>query len=46
MELVLTEDQEFIQKTAADFVEEKSPVARFRELRDTKDATGFSRALR
>ncbi len=45
MELVLTEDQEFIQKTAADFVLEKSPVARFRELRDAADATGFSRDL-
>ncbi len=45
MDLVLTEDQEFIQKTAADFVAEKSPVARFRKLRDTKDATGFSREL-
>lgn len=45
MDLVLTEDQEFIQKTAADFVSEKSPVSRFRELRDKQDATGFSRAL-
>ncbi len=45
MDLVLTEDQEFIRKTAADFVEEKSPVSRFRELRDKQDATGFSREL-
>jgi acyl-CoA dehydrogenase len=45
MDLVLTEDQELIAKTAADFVKEKSPVARLRALRDGNDATGFSRAL-
>jgi acyl-CoA dehydrogenase len=45
MDLVLTEDQELIAKTAADFVKEKSPVARFRALRDANDETGFSRAL-
>ena len=45
MDLVLTEDQELIAKTAADFVKEKSPVARVRALRDASDATGFSRAL-
>ena len=45
MDLVLTEDQELIAKTAADFVREKSPVARMRALRDANDATGFSRAL-
>jgi len=45
MELVRTEDQELIAKTAADFVKEKSPIARVRQLRDSKDAVGFSRAL-
>jgi acyl-CoA dehydrogenase len=45
MDLVLTEDQELIAKTAADFVKEKSPVARMRALRDARDETGFSRAL-
>lgn len=45
MDLVLTEDQELIAKTAADFVKQKSPVARMRALRDANDATGFSRAL-
>ena len=45
MQLVLTEDQEFIAKTAEDFVAEKSPVSRVRELRDNADATGFSREL-
>ncbi|MEN8161158.1 MAG: acyl-CoA dehydrogenase family protein [Myxococcota bacterium] len=45
MELVRNEDQELIAKTAADFVKEKSPIARVRELRDTNDATGYSPAL-
>jgi acyl-CoA dehydrogenase len=45
MQLVLTEDQELLAKTAADFVAEHSPVARVRALRDSRDPDGFSRAL-
>ena len=45
MELILTEDQELLAKTAADFVSEHSPVSRVRKLRDTKDPIGFSRTL-
>ena len=45
MQLVLSEDQELLAKTAADWVREHSPVARVRQLRDTNDATGFSRPL-
>jgi acyl-CoA dehydrogenase len=45
VQLVLTEDQELIAKTAADFVTENSPVARFRALRDAGDPLGFSREL-
>ena len=45
MQLVLTEDQELLAKTAADFVAEHSPVARVRQLRDVGDPDGFSRAL-
>jgi acyl-CoA dehydrogenase len=45
MDLVRTEDQELIAKTAGDFVKQKSPIARVRELRDTNDPVGFSRAL-
>jgi alkylation response protein AidB-like acyl-CoA dehydrogenase len=45
MQLVLTEDQELIAKTAADFVAERSPVSRFRALRDSADDVGFSREL-
>ena len=39
MQLVLTEDQELLAKTAADFVAERSPGARMRELRDANDPT-------
>jgi alkylation response protein AidB-like acyl-CoA dehydrogenase len=45
MQLVLSEDQELLAKTAADFVSEHSPVARVRALRDRGDADGFSRPL-
>ena len=45
MQLVLSEDQELLAKTAGDWVREHSPVARFRQLRDANDATGFSRPL-
>ncbi len=45
MELVLNEDQELIAKTALDFVEENSPVSRFRALRDANDALGYSPGL-
>jgi len=45
MQLALTEDQELISKTAAEFVAEMSPVSRFRALRDDADGDGFSRKL-
>jgi len=45
VQLALTEDQELLAKTAADFVAERSPVARVRQLRDANDPDGFSRAL-
>ncbi len=45
MQLVLSEDQELIAKTAADFAAQNSPVSRVRELRDAADPVGFSRAL-
>jgi acyl-CoA dehydrogenase len=44
MQLVLTEDQELLAKTANDWVREHSPVKRVRELRDARDPIGFSRA--
>lgn len=45
MQLALTEDQELLAKTAADFVAERSPVSRVRALRDADDPLGFSPAL-
>jgi alkylation response protein AidB-like acyl-CoA dehydrogenase len=45
MELVLTEDQQLIAETAADFAADRSPLSRFRELREGTDDVGFSRAL-
>jgi acyl-CoA dehydrogenase len=45
VQLVLTEDQELLAKTAADFAAERSPVSRMRQLRDSNDPDGFSRAL-
>jgi alkylation response protein AidB-like acyl-CoA dehydrogenase len=45
MQLVMNEDQELIAKTALDFVEEHSPVSRFRALRDSGEELGYSQAL-
>jgi len=45
VQLVLTEDQELLAKTVADFAAEHSPVSRVRALRDANDADGFSREL-
>jgi acyl-CoA dehydrogenase len=45
VQLVLTEDQELIAKTARDFADEESPISRFRELRDSGDSVGFSKQL-
>lgn len=43
--LVLSEDQRMLQDAARGFVQEKSPVAALRKLRDERDADGFDRAL-
>jgi alkylation response protein AidB-like acyl-CoA dehydrogenase len=45
MSLVLSEEQELLKETAAEFAREKAPVTHLRELRDKADAVGFSRAL-
>jgi alkylation response protein AidB-like acyl-CoA dehydrogenase len=45
MSLVLTEEQELIKATAAEFLREHSPVSHLRELRDKEDPTGFSRSV-
>jgi len=43
--LVLTEEQELIQQAAAEFLKEHSPISHLRELRDSDDATGFSKKV-
>lgn len=45
MALVLTEEQTLLKETAAQFAKERAPVTHLREMRDTNDATGFSRSL-
>jgi alkylation response protein AidB-like acyl-CoA dehydrogenase len=45
MSLVLTEEQELIKQGAAEFLKEHAPVTHLREMRDTEDPTGFSKAL-
>ncbi len=45
MTFVLTEDQDAIARSARGLVRERAPVAHFRALRDSHDATGFSREL-
>ena len=45
MSLVLNEDHQMLQQTAARFVAEKSPVSALRTLRDQRDPDGFDRAL-
>ncbi|THD35223.1 MAG: acyl-CoA dehydrogenase [Sphingomonas sp.] len=45
MPLYLNDEQAMLRDTARDFVAEHAPVKHMRGLRDTNDATGFSRDL-
>ena len=45
MALVLTEEQSMLRDSARGLITDKAPVSHLRHLRDTKDATGFSREL-
>ncbi|WP_380785751.1 acyl-CoA dehydrogenase family protein [Sphingomonas sp. R86521] len=45
MPLFLDDDQTALQDTIRDFIGEAAPVAHMRALRDSEDATGFSRDL-
>jgi alkylation response protein AidB-like acyl-CoA dehydrogenase len=45
MALIRTDDQQILEQTAKNFLEQKSPVSRMRALRDAKDPAGFSREL-
>jgi len=43
--LVLNEEQTMLRESAQGFLQEKAPVQQLRELRDSRDETGFSTAL-
>src|ERR1700734_187049 len=45
MALVLTEEQSMLRDSARGLISDKAPVAHLRQLRDSNDATGFSRDL-
>jgi alkylation response protein AidB-like acyl-CoA dehydrogenase len=45
MALVLNEEQSMLRDSARGLISDKAPVAHLRQLRDTGDATGFSRDL-
>ena len=45
MALVLTEEQSMLRDSARGLISDKAPVSHLRQLRDTKDASGFSREL-
>ena len=43
MPLILTDDQQMIRDSAEGFFRDEAPVSQHRALRDSRDATGFSR---
>jgi len=45
MALVLNEEQSMLRDSARGFISDKAPVSHLRQLRDAKDASGFSREL-
>jgi len=45
MALVLTEEQSMLRDSARGLISDKAPVSHLRQLRDAKDATGFSRDI-
>jgi alkylation response protein AidB-like acyl-CoA dehydrogenase len=45
MALVLTEEQSMLRDSARGLISDKAPISHLRHLRDSKDATGFSREL-
>ncbi|MCA1456876.1 acyl-CoA dehydrogenase family protein [Bradyrhizobium sp. BRP22] len=45
MALVLTEEQSMLRDSARGLISDKAPVSHLRQLRDSKDETGFSREL-
>ena len=45
MALLFNEEQQYLKDTAKDFVQKNASINHFRELRDSKDETGYSKVL-
>jgi len=45
MALVINEEQQMLKTSAKEFLTEKSPVEKLRQLRDSKNDTGFDKKL-
>ncbi len=45
MPLILSEEQTLLQSSTRNFLADQAPVSQLRQLRDSADATGFSREL-
>ena len=45
MSLVLSEEQNLLKQTAAEFISEHSPITHLRDMRDSADPIGFSKDL-
>ena len=45
MVLVINEEQTMLKESAKDFLKENSPVSALRALRDSRDATGYDKAI-
>ena len=43
LNLVLSEDQEMLRDAARNFCQKHTPIKQLRQLRDSRDATGFDR---
>lgn len=43
--LILNEEQQMLKDAAKGFLSERAPISQLRQLRDSRDATGFSREL-
>jgi acyl-CoA dehydrogenase len=45
MTLVLNEDQQMLQEAARNFCQKHTPISQLRQLRDSRDETGFDRQI-
>jgi len=45
MSLLLNEEQQFLKDTAKEFLQKNAPISHFRNLRDSKDETGYCKEV-